>query len=114
MMYSPLMSMIYLAEPFMKPAVQSKTPILDGGLFCVLKPVYPAFPFVNGAAGLCFHIHPSTNKNFLGGRFMEFFAEAINMLKILVIAIGAGLGAWGVVNLLEGYGSDNPGAKSQG
>ena len=32
----------------------------------------------------------------------------------LVIALGAGLGVWGVVNLLEGYGSDNPGAKSQG
>ena len=29
-------------------------------------------------------------------------------------AIGAGLGVWGVVNLLEGYGNDNPGAKSQG
>ena len=28
--------------------------------------------------------------------------------------IGAGLGVWGVVNLLEGYGNDNPGAKSQG
>ena len=27
---------------------------------------------------------------------------------------GAGLGVWGVVNLLEGYGSDNPGSKSQG
>ena len=24
------------------------------------------------------------------------------------------LGVWGVVNLLEGYGNDNPGAKSQG
>ena len=24
------------------------------------------------------------------------------------------LGIWGVINLLEGYGSDNPGAKSQG
>ena len=45
---------------------------------------------------------------------MEFFASAIDSLKILVIAIGAGLGVWGVVNLLEGYGSDNPGAKSQG
>ena len=32
----------------------------------------------------------------------------------LVIALGAGLGVWGVVNLLEGYGSDNPGSKSQG
>ncbi len=45
---------------------------------------------------------------------MAFFASAIDTLKVLVIAIGAGLGVWGVVNLLEGYGSDNPGAKSQG
>ena len=45
---------------------------------------------------------------------MEFFIQAINILKILVTAIGAGLGAWGIINLLEGYGSDNPGAKSQG
>ena len=29
-------------------------------------------------------------------------------------AIGAGLGVWGVINLMEGYGNDNPGAKSQG
>ena len=45
---------------------------------------------------------------------MEFFGEAINTLKILVIAIGAGLGAFGLINLVEGYGNDNPGAKSQG
>jgi hypothetical protein len=45
---------------------------------------------------------------------MAFFGEAINTLKILVIALGAGLAVWGVINLLEGYGNDNPGAKSQG
>ena len=45
---------------------------------------------------------------------MAFFASAIDTLKILVIALGAGLGAWGVINLLEGYGNDNPGAKAQG
>ena len=45
---------------------------------------------------------------------VEFFGEAINTLKVLVIALGAGLGVWGIVNLLEGYGNDNPGAKSQG
>lgn len=45
---------------------------------------------------------------------MAFFASAINTLQTLVIALGAGLGVWGVVNLLEGYGSDNPGSKSQG
>ena len=45
---------------------------------------------------------------------MEFFSEAVNVLQMLVIALGAGLGIWGLVNLLEGYGSDNPAAKSQG
>ena len=39
---------------------------------------------------------------------MQFFASAITTLQTLVIALGAGLGVWGVVNLLEGYGSDNP------
>ena len=48
------------------------------------------------------------------GNDMEFFNEAINLLKILVIALGAGLSVWGVINLLEGYGNDNPGAQSQG
>ena len=45
---------------------------------------------------------------------MQFFTVAINVLQTLVIALGAGLAVWGVVNLLEGYGNDNPGAKSQG
>ena len=45
---------------------------------------------------------------------MDFFNEAINVLQTLVIALGAGLGVWGVINLLEDYGNDNPGAKSQG
>ena len=45
---------------------------------------------------------------------MEFFNQAIDILKILVMALGAGLAVWGVFNLLEGYGSDNPAAKSQG
>ena len=45
---------------------------------------------------------------------MEFFNSAVTSLQTLVVALGAGLGIWGVVNLLEGYGNDNPGAKSQG
>ena len=45
---------------------------------------------------------------------MQFFTSAITTLQTLVVALGAGLGVWGVVNLLEGYGSDNPGSKSQG
>lgn len=45
---------------------------------------------------------------------MDFINQSIDFLKILVIAIGAGLAAWGGINLMEGYGNDNPGAKSQG
>lgn len=45
---------------------------------------------------------------------MAFFASAIDTLKVLVMAIGCGLGAWGIVNLLEGYGAYNPASKSQG
>ena len=45
---------------------------------------------------------------------MEFFKAAIGVLQTLVVALGAGLGIWGAINLLEGYGNDNPGAKSQG
>ena len=43
---------------------------------------------------------------------MSFFANAIDTLKILVIALGAGLGALGVINLLEGYGNDNRATRS--
>ena len=43
---------------------------------------------------------------------MEFFNQAIDILKILVMALGAGLAVWGVINLLEGYGSDNPAANA--
>ena len=43
---------------------------------------------------------------------MEFFNSAIEVLQTLVVALGAGLGVWGGVNLLEGYGSDNPGSNA--
>ena len=39
---------------------------------------------------------------------MEFFNSAVGVLQTLVVALGAGLGIWGVINLLEGYGQDNP------
>ena len=45
---------------------------------------------------------------------MAFFSSAINTLRTVVSAIGAGVAVWGIINLLEGYGNDNPGAKSQG
>lgn len=43
---------------------------------------------------------------------MAFFQSAVSTLQTLVVAIGAGLGVWGIVNLLEGYGQDNPGANA--
>jgi hypothetical protein len=54
------------------------------------------------------------NQNLLKHRrkFMAFFQSAVGVLQTLVIALGAGLGIWGVVNLMEGYGNDNPGANA--
>lgn len=43
---------------------------------------------------------------------MQFFTASIGVLQTLVVALGAGLGIWGGVNLLEGYGNDNPGANA--
>ena len=43
---------------------------------------------------------------------MAFFSSAINILQKLVVAIGAGLGVWGVINLMEGYGNDNRATRS--
>ncbi len=45
---------------------------------------------------------------------MTFFTSTVTTLSQLVVALGAGLGVWGVINLLESYGSDNPGSRSQG
>ena len=43
---------------------------------------------------------------------MAFFQSAITTLQTLVIALGAGLGVWGGINLLEGYGQDNRATRS--
>jgi len=45
---------------------------------------------------------------------MTFFTSAVGTLQTLVIALGAGLGIWGAINLMEGYGNDNPGANAHG
>ena len=45
---------------------------------------------------------------------MSFFQQAIQVLITIVTLLGAGFGAWGLINLFEGYGNDNPGARSQG
>ena len=45
---------------------------------------------------------------------MAFFTSAVGALQTLVVALRAGPGIWGAINLMERYGNDNPGAKSQG
>ena len=44
--------------------------------------------------------------------FYGIFQQRNRRITDLVIALGAGLGIWGVINLLEGYGNDNPGANA--
>ncbi len=48
------------------------------------------------------------------GENMDFFNSAIGTLQTLVVTLGGALCVWGGINLLEGYGNDNLGAKSQG
>lgn len=43
---------------------------------------------------------------------MAFFQAAVGALQTVVIALGAALGVWGGINLLEGYGNDNPGSNA--
>ena len=43
---------------------------------------------------------------------MEFFNSAVDVLQTLVIGLGAGLGTWGGINLMEGYGNDNRATRS--
>ena len=45
---------------------------------------------------------------FIGGKFMEFFNSAVDTLQTIVVGLGGALCVWGGVNLLEGYGADNP------
>jgi len=47
-----------------------------------------------------------------GNIYMAFFSASIDVLQTLVIALGAGLGVWGGINLLEGYGNDNRAMRS--
>ena len=42
----------------------------------------------------------------------SFISTACTVLKSVICLIGAGVGVWGVVNLLEGYGNDNHGANT--
>ena len=45
---------------------------------------------------------------------MSFFTTAVSTMSTLVVALGGGVGVWGVVNLLEGYGADYPASNAPG
>ena len=53
-----------------------------------------------------------TISNFRRKILWHFFNSAVTVLQTLVIALGAGLAVWGVINLMEGYGNDNPAANA--
>ena len=77
---------------------------------------FPALSLPQRAGDL--HIKAlSLSKNHILGKKevikMTFFKTAVTGLKTVVTAIGAGVVVWGVINLLEGYGNDNPGANAQ-
>nr|AMP51263.1 Maff2 family [uncultured bacterium] len=61
---------------------------------------------------MCAFRNQSKINQILWRYIMEFFNSAVDVLQTLAIALGAGLGIWGVINLLEGYGNDNPGANA--
>ena len=43
---------------------------------------------------------------------MEFFNSAVDTLQTIVVGLGGALCVWGGINLLEGYGQDNPGSNA--
>ena len=51
---------------------------------------------------------------FLVTNMSAVFTAGITTLVTIVKVIGGGVAAWGAMNLMEGYGTDNPGSKSQG
>lgn len=42
----------------------------------------------------------------------SFISTSQTVLTAVICLIGAGLAVWGIINLLEGYGNDNPGANA--
>ena len=83
------------------------------GILC-LAPEKDGWVRINGDNYISFSF-PSRGERFKKEvNNMSFFTTAVTGLKTVVTAIGAGVAVWGVINLLEGYGNDNPGAKSQG
>ena len=54
------------------------------------------------AAAAAINTTTPARENIKGGLCMAFFNSAVGVLQTLVVALGAGLGIWGAINLLEG------------
>ena len=46
-------------------------------------------------------------------KFMAFFNSAVTTLQTIVVGLGGALCVWGGINLLEGYGQDNPASNAR-
>ena len=93
-----------------------RLPNLVGGFIFTRPERYTSKPTSAAVCGFIMQLQVCTdglqffqNK---GETIMEFFNSAIEVLQTLVVALGAGLGVWGAINLLEGYGNDNPGSNA--
>lgn len=92
----------------MKKLTRSDTPYLRKGAK-LKKIVFTAAVMAAASSLMCinaFALDSTTAENFLD--------DAIQVLQAVIGAIGAALAVYGVVNLLEGYSSENSAAKSQG
>ena len=73
---------------------------------------FRAFSVFRGLGGIGRHQPASYCGHHIVPYLMEFFNSTVDVLQTLVVALGAGLGVWSGINLLEGYGNDNPGANA--
>lgn len=82
------------------------------GIF--LCPSLPQVHMLGAARAFLLSSRPHNGGQLQGGNNLWhlYFNSAVTVLQTLVIALGAGLGIWGAINLLEGYGNDNPGANA--
>jgi peptidoglycan biosynthesis protein MviN/MurJ (putative lipid II flippase) len=62
----------------------------------------------NDGASIFMPIFNNSHSKIKEEKSMAFINQAVTVLQTLVVALGAGLAVWGVVNLMEGYGNDNP------
>ena len=88
--------------------IRSRLPEPVGGLFLPGPERYTSKPTPAAVCGFIMQLQVCTDGLQLSfikeKRLWNSFNSAIEVLQTLVVALGAGLGVWGAINLLEGYG----------